>query len=139
MVVQPNKAVVGANAFAHESGIHQDGILKEKMTYEIMTPESVGIPKTSLVLGKLSGRHAFRERLKDLGYQLSDEDLEKAFDRTRIAERRKVEEEKALANAPKQVRQVASASSARSAIGNALGPIPDIRLVQSLPARTPPP
>ncbi|MEW6375456.1 MAG: 2-isopropylmalate synthase, partial [Thermodesulfobacteriota bacterium] len=59
MVVQPNKAVVGANAFAHESGIHQDGILKEKLTYEIMTPESVGIPKTSLVLGKLSGRHAF--------------------------------------------------------------------------------
>jgi 2-isopropylmalate synthase len=81
MMVQPNKAVVGANAFAHESGIHQDGILKEKMTYEIMTPESVGIPKTSLVLGKLSGRHAFRDRLKDLGYQLSDEDLEKAFNR----------------------------------------------------------
>ena len=81
MVVQPNKAIVGANAFAHESGIHQDGILKEKLTYEIMTPESVGIPKTSLVLGKLSGRHAFRDRLKDLGYQLSDEDLEKAFNR----------------------------------------------------------
>jgi len=81
MLVQPNKAIVGANAFAHESGIHQDGILKEKLTYEIMTPESVGIPKTSLVLGKLSGRHAFRERLKDLGYQLSDEDLEKAFNR----------------------------------------------------------
>jgi 2-isopropylmalate synthase len=79
MVVQPNKAIVGANAFAHESGIHQDGILKEKMTYEIMTPKSVGIAKTSLVLGKLSGRHAFRDRLKDLGYQLSDEDLGKAF------------------------------------------------------------
>jgi 2-isopropylmalate synthase len=81
MVVQPNKAIVGANAFAHESGIHQDGILKEKMTYEIMTPKSVGIAKTSLVLGKLSGRHAFRDRLKDLGYQLSDEDLGKAFSR----------------------------------------------------------
>jgi 2-isopropylmalate synthase len=81
MVVQPNKAVVGANAFAHESGIHQDGILKEKLTYEIMTPESVGIPKTSLVLGKLSGRHAFRERLKDLGYRLSGPDLELAFNR----------------------------------------------------------
>jgi len=81
MVVQPNKAIVGANAFAHESGIHQDGILKEKMTYEIMTPKSVGIAKTSLVLGKLSGRHAFRDRLKDLGYQLSDEDLGKAFNR----------------------------------------------------------
>ena len=81
MVVQPNKAIVGANAFAHESGIHQDGILKEKLTYEIMTPESVGIPKTSLVLGKLSGRHAFRERLKDLGYRLSPSDLELAFNR----------------------------------------------------------
>jgi 2-isopropylmalate synthase len=81
MVVQPNKAVVGANAFAHESGIHQDGILKEKLTYEIMTPESVGIPKTSLVLGKLSGRHAFRERLRELGYRLSEADLERAFTR----------------------------------------------------------
>jgi 2-isopropylmalate synthase len=81
MVVQPNKAIIGANAFAHESGIHQDGVLKEKLTYEIMTPKSVGIPKSSIVLGKLSGRHAFRDRLKDLGYQLSDEDLEKAFNR----------------------------------------------------------
>jgi 2-isopropylmalate synthase len=79
MVVQPNKAVVGANAFAHESGIHQDGVLKEKRTYEIMTPESVGIPKSSLVLGKLSGRHAFRERLRELGYRLSETDLERAF------------------------------------------------------------
>ena len=79
MAVQPNKAIVGANAFAHESGIHQDGILKEKLTYEIMTPESVGIPKTSLVLGKLSGRHAFRERLKEIGYRLSDADFELAF------------------------------------------------------------
>ena len=79
--VQPNKAVVGANAFAHQSGIHQDGILKEKLTYEIMTPDSVGIPKTSIVLGKLSGRHAFRERLKDLGYRLSETDLELAFKR----------------------------------------------------------
>jgi 2-isopropylmalate synthase len=81
MVVQPNKAVVGANAFAHESGIHQDGILKEKRTYEIMTPESVGIPKSSIVLGKLSGRHAFRERLRELGYRLSETDLERAFNR----------------------------------------------------------
>lgn len=81
MVVQPNKAIVGANAFAHESGIHQDGVLKEKRTYEIMTPQSVGIPKSSIILGKLSGRHAFRERLKELGYRLSEEDLEKAFSR----------------------------------------------------------
>ena len=79
MVVQPNKAVVGANAFAHESGIHQDGILKEKLTYEIMTPESVGILKSSIVLGKLSGRHAFKERLRELGYRLPETDLERAF------------------------------------------------------------
>ncbi len=81
MVVQPNKAVVGANAFAHESGIHQDGVLKEKQTYEIMTPQSVGIPRTSLVLGKLSGRHAFRERINNIGYHLSEKDLELAFSR----------------------------------------------------------
>jgi 2-isopropylmalate synthase len=81
MVVQPNKAIVGSNAFAHESGIHQDGVLKEKQTYEIMTPESVGIPKSSLVLGKLSGRHAFKERLKELGFRLTEKDLEIAFAR----------------------------------------------------------
>jgi len=78
--VQPNKAVVGANAFAHEAGIHQDGILKEKTTYEIMTPESIGIPKSKLVLGKHSGRHAFRNKLKEMGYDLSDEQLHKAFE-----------------------------------------------------------
>ncbi len=77
--VQPNKAIVGANAFAHESGIHQDGILKNKMTYEIMTPQSVGWTAHKLVLGKHSGRHAFKARLIELGYQLSDEELEKAF------------------------------------------------------------
>jgi 2-isopropylmalate synthase len=81
MVVQPNKAIVGTNAFAHESGIHQDGVLKKKVTYEIMTPESVGIPKSSLVLGKLSGRHAFKERLKGLGFRLAEKDFEQAFTR----------------------------------------------------------
>jgi len=79
--VQPNKAIVGANAFAHESGIHQDGLLKEKLTYEIMTPESVGIPKSSLVLGKHSGRHAFRERIEELGYSLDDKEINLAFKR----------------------------------------------------------
>jgi 2-isopropylmalate synthase len=79
--VQPNKAIVGANAFAHEAGIHQDGVLKERSTYEIMTPESIGLPANRLVLGKHSGRHAFRERLKELGYNLSDEEVEKAFER----------------------------------------------------------
>lgn len=81
MVVQPNKAIVGANAFAHEAGIHQDGFLKERSTYEIMRPEAVGIPQSKLVLGKHSGRHAFRARLKELGYELSDEDLNKTFEK----------------------------------------------------------
>ncbi len=79
--VQPNKAIVGTNAFAHESGIHQDGLLKAKSTYEIMTPESVGIPKSSLILGKHSGRHAFRDRIEDLGYALDDKELNLAFKR----------------------------------------------------------
>jgi len=77
--VQYNKAIVGANAFAHESGIHQDGMLKNRQTYEIMTPESVGIEKTSLVLGKLSGRAAFKDRLKEIGYNLDEEMLNDAF------------------------------------------------------------
>lgn len=79
--VQPNKAIVGANAFAHESGIHQDGLLKSKLTYEIMTPESVGIPKSSLILGKHSGRHAFRDRIESLGYSLTEKELNNAFKR----------------------------------------------------------
>ncbi|HWR57599.1 MAG TPA: 2-isopropylmalate synthase [Thermodesulfovibrionales bacterium] len=77
--VQPNKAIVGANAFAHESGIHQDGLLKEKMTYEIIRPAAIGLHHTELVLGKHSGRHAFKERLKELGYELGPEDIEAAF------------------------------------------------------------
>ncbi len=77
--VQTNKAIVGDNAFAHEAGIHQDGILKDRRTYEIMTPKLVGFPTTVLVLGKHSGRHAFRERLKSLGYELSPEEFERAF------------------------------------------------------------
>ena len=77
--VQPNKAIVGANAFAHESGIHQDGLIKEKTTYEIMTPESVGISETSLVLGKHSGRHAISKHLRGMGYNLSDEELSRVF------------------------------------------------------------
>ena len=79
--VQPNKAVVGANAFAHESGIHQDGVLKDKQTYEIMTPESVGLTANNLVMGKHSGRAAFREKLEQLGYRLSDNQFQDAFKR----------------------------------------------------------
>ncbi|MET0531435.1 MAG: 2-isopropylmalate synthase, partial [Microvirga sp.] len=77
--VQYNKAIVGRNAFAHESGIHQDGMIKNAQTYEIMTPESVGVSKTSLVMGKHSGRNAFRTRLGEMGYDLSDNQLEDAF------------------------------------------------------------
>jgi len=77
--VQPNKAIVGANAFSHESGIHQDGVIKMPITYEIMDPRTVGIPASSLVLGKTSGRHAFRERLAELGYSLSEQDFNRAF------------------------------------------------------------
>ncbi|MEE9259698.1 MAG: 2-isopropylmalate synthase [Candidatus Scalindua sediminis] len=82
--VQRNKAIVGENAFAHESGVHQDGILKERTTYEIMRPEEVGLPKTKIVLGKLSGRHAFKKRIKELGYELSDEELEHTFNQFKI-------------------------------------------------------
>jgi len=81
IVVQPNKAIVGDNAFAHESGIHQDGLLKDKTTYEIMRPESIGIVKSKLVLGKHSGRHAFRTQLESMGYKLSDDEMNKAFER----------------------------------------------------------
>ncbi|MFQ6066497.1 MAG: 2-isopropylmalate synthase, partial [bacterium] len=77
--VQPNKAIVGQNAFRHQSGIHQDGVLKKAATFEIMTPSSIGLEEGELVLGKLSGRHAFRERLKKLGFQLKDSELETAF------------------------------------------------------------
>ena len=88
--VQYNKAVVGQNAFAHESGIHQDGMLKNNQTYEIMTPESVGISQTSLVMGKHSGRHAFREKIKALGYDLGDNQLQEAFTRFKdLADRKK--------------------------------------------------
>jgi len=77
--VQPNKAIVGANAFRHESGIHQDGVIKMPITYEIIDPRTVGIPASSLVLGKLSGRHAFKERLAELGYSLNEEDFNRVF------------------------------------------------------------
>ncbi len=88
--VQPNKAIVGKNAFAHEAGIHQDGILKEKTTYEIMTPELVGRQSNELVLGKHSGKHAFKERLESLGYLLSEDEIDKAFIKFKaLADRKK--------------------------------------------------
>lgn len=90
MLVQPNKAIVGANAFAHESGIHQDGVLKNKRTYEIMDAQSIGLTDNQIVLGKLSGRNAFRSRLKELGFELSEQDLNKAFVRFKeLADKKK--------------------------------------------------
>ena len=91
MVVQPNKAIVGANAFAHEAGIHQDGMLKNQLTYEIMRPEDVGVNQTKLVLGKHSGRAALRNRLTEMGHSLDDVELDKAFGRFKeLADRKKV-------------------------------------------------
>ena len=91
MVVQPNKAIVGANAFAHEAGIHQDGMLKHQTTYEIMRPEDVGVNQTKLVLGKHSGRHALRNRLAEMGHSLDEVELDKAFTRFKeLADRKKV-------------------------------------------------
>jgi 2-isopropylmalate synthase len=90
MVVQPNKAIVGANAFAHTSGIHQDGLLKDKTTYEIIRPETIGLIESKMVMGKLSGRHAFRQRLEELGYSLSDEEVNHAFERfKKLADQKK--------------------------------------------------
>jgi len=89
-MVQVNKAIVGANAFAHESGIHQDGVLKHAGTYEIMTPESVGLSKSNLVLGKHSGRHAFKSKLQELGLNLGDNSLEEVFEKFKeLADKKK--------------------------------------------------
>lgn len=91
MDIQPNKAIVGANAFAHEAGIHQHGVLSERSTYEIMTPESIGLKQNKMVLGKLSGRHAFEERLKELGYNLTQDEINEAFERFKdLADKKKV-------------------------------------------------
>jgi len=88
--VQPNKAIVGENAFAHEAGIHQDGVLKNKLTYEIMTPESIGKASNELVLGKHSGRHAFRDRLTEMGFVIEGDELETAFKRFKaLADKKK--------------------------------------------------
>ena len=90
VMVQPNKAIVGSNAFAHESGIHQDGVLKNKLTYEIMDAQSIGLTDNQIILGKHSGRNAFRTRLRELGFELSEADLNKAFVRFKdVADKKK--------------------------------------------------
>jgi len=91
IMIQPNKAVVGANAFAHEAGIHQDGMIKNAMTYEIMKPETIGLTSSRMVMGKHSGKHALRKHLKNMGYDLSDEELRQVFEKFKtLADKKKV-------------------------------------------------
>ncbi|MBT7632126.1 MAG: 2-isopropylmalate synthase, partial [Desulfobacula sp.] len=90
ILVQPNRAIVGANAFAHEAGIHQDGVLKNPMTYEIMKPETIGLSKNNLVLGKHSGRHALNSHIQEMGYNLSKEELDLVFQKFKnLADKKK--------------------------------------------------
>ncbi len=97
VAVQPNKAIVGRNAFAHEAGIHQDGVIKNRLTYEIMTPQSVGVPESTLVLGKHSGRHALGLRCEQLGYQFSRRELDQVYKRfTALADEIKIVEDRHL-------------------------------------------
>ena len=112
MLVQPNKAIVGANAFSHESGIHQDGFLKYKRTYEIMNPEDVGLLTSKLPLGPRSGRHALNERLQELGYHLSEEELNKAFERFKeIADKKKRVEDRDLESIVRDEKRTAETTS----------------------------
>lgn len=106
--VQPNKAIVGANAFAHQSGIHQDGVLKKKLTFEIMKPETVGISSSRIVLGKLSGRHAFRKKIEELGYILNDKELERAFLKFKeLADKKKnIEDEDIIAIVTEEIKKI---------------------------------
>jgi 2-isopropylmalate synthase len=107
--VQVNKAIVGANAFAHEAGIHQDGMLKNAVTYEIMSPERVGVPRSMIVLGKHSGRHALEARYRELGYTLTREQLEKAYVKfLEVADRKKRVEDQDLVSIHESSHSVAA-------------------------------
>ncbi len=133
MHVQPNKAIVGANAFAHEAGIHQDGMLKHEATYEIMRPESVGVAESQLVLGKHSGRHAVKTRLAVLGYDLQDDDLKLAFDRfKKLADKKKnitdADLEALVADELRQARQLWSLADLQVSSGTTDMPTATVRL-----------
>jgi len=107
--VQPNKAIVGVNAFAHEAGIHQDGMLKNAVTYEIMSPERVGVPRNMIVLGKHSGRHALEARYRELGYTLSREQLEKVYVKfLEVADRKKKVDDQDLVSIHESAHSVAA-------------------------------
>ena len=132
--VQPNKAIVGANAFAHESGIHQDGVLKERTTYEIMDATSIGL-KSELVMGKHSGRHALRVRLEELGYKLSTEELNRAFARFKeIADKKKEVSDRDLeaivADEIQPVQEFYKLALAQVSCGNGLVPTATVELVK---------
>jgi 2-isopropylmalate synthase len=134
MAVQPNKAIVGANAFAHEAGIHQDGMLKHHETYEIMRPESVGASHSKLVLGKHSGRHAVKVRLAELGYALTDTDLQEVFERfKRLADKKKTitdpDLEALVADELYQPREVWSLQGLQVTCGTMGMPTATVRLV----------
>jgi 2-isopropylmalate synthase len=134
--VQPNKAVVGENAFAHEAGIHQDGVLKEKLTYEIMRPEDIGRPSNKLVLGKHSGRHALAARLKDLGFDLAGAELDRAFKKFKdLADRKKeVYDEDLTAMVADEATQIAETYALdylHSISGTGLIPSATVRLVKN--------
>ena len=121
---QPNKAIVGRNAFAHEAGIHQDGMLKDRTTYEIIDPKSVGVPESRLVLGKHSGRHALKDRLETLGFTLAPEELDFVYGEvTALADNKKGlmdEEIAALARKAQQAMAPAPAPRARELLALAL-------------------
>ncbi len=109
---QPNKAIVGRNAFAHEAGIHQDGYLKERSTYEIMEPKSVGVPESRLVLGKHSGRHALKNRLDDLGFVLTKEELDVVYTEiTALADNKKGLMDEEIAELARRSRQALAATT----------------------------
>jgi 2-isopropylmalate synthase len=132
--VQANKAIVGANAFAHESGIHQDGVLKEKRTYEIMDAEMIGLTDSKMILGKHSGRHAFFSKLKDLGFDLTKEDLNKAFERfKKLADLKKEVSDKDLesivADEIYQVEEVYSLKYVQVVAGNTTHPTATVQLM----------
>jgi 2-isopropylmalate synthase len=133
--VQPNKAVVGENAFAHEAGIHQDGVLKEKLTYEIMRPEDIGRPSNKLVLGKHSGRHALAARLKDLGFDLAGAELDRAFKKFKdLADRKKEVYDEDLtamvADEATQIPETYALDYLHSISGTGLIPSATVRLVK---------
>jgi 2-isopropylmalate synthase len=132
--VQPNKAIVGANAFSHEAGIHQDGILKNQMTYEIMRPETIGLSRSNLVLGKHSGRHALKVHLEEMGYDLSTSDLDRTFERFKeLADKKKnitdADLEALLIDQVDQSQEVFSLEGLQVACGTMGMPTATVRLV----------